>query len=564
MIPFKREIEIVELLNQRGSVTVRELVELFDVAEVTIRRDLQKLEARHLLRRTHGGAIKLDSLSNQVLGEATLATLSSNGVSVDGLILAPVQNRVAYTLRERALRSHIPILAESAPFEGAFYLGPDNYQGGLALGRWTGEYLRHQGIGDTHVLDISSPLSNGRARSSGLVDGLRQVLGDTVTMLSVDGHNVFNAAYQVAYDALQIHPEINVLFGVNDDLILGSIQAALDTGRDPDNLVAINVGGEGKTIFDVLRQRGPLKACLALFPEVVGQLGIDALVRLWAGEQIGERIITPCAVLTADNLHDYYTPVRQEWELNIEAAKRLEQTRWSTPLPHVGHKRVSFVIHIRTHEWYQNMAKAMQERARQVGVDLNVEDVNEDFKAEIRELRRLIGKAAATYIQDGDTIILDTGTTTTHMAQFLHSYRNLTVITNSFNVLQVLQRSSHVNLISTGGAFQPESQSFIGRGARLLLNEMRADKVFLVAGGISTTFGISSKDQQEAEVRQAMIDAAREVVVLADHTVMGIDSHAFVTVLDKVDTIITDAGVRSADRLEFNRRGIKVIVADEV
>jgi DeoR/GlpR family transcriptional regulator of sugar metabolism len=563
MLHVEREIEIIDLLNKHGSVTVRELVELFNVAEVTVRRDLQKLEARNLLLRTHGGAIRIDSASTHVLRNPTPPATPSGEVQVDALILAPVQNRVAHTLRARALRTQIPLLAESVGFEGATYLGPNNYHGALELGRWTGHYVQ-QHVSQISVLDMTSRLANGQDRSRGFIDGLRSVLEDNFCVVSVDGQNVYSAAYQVARDALRLHPEINVLFGANDDLILSAIQAALDLGRDPDSFLAVNVGGEGKTVFDVLQQRGPLKACLALFPEVVGHVGIDAILRLWAGERVGKEIITPCVVLTADNLPQYYTGTKLDWKVNAQMVERLEQSRWHTPLPKAIHKRVSFVIHFRTHEWYQNVAKAMQERAKQVGIDLFVQDVNEDLKAEIRELRRLIGKTAATYVEDGDTVILDAGSTTTNMAHFLNGHANLTVITNSMAAFQSLQRSPNLTLILTGGEYQRDSESFIGHGARRLLSEMRADKVFLVAGGVSSSFGVSSKNQQEAEVRQSMINAAREVVVLADHTVIGVDSHSFVAGLDRVNTIITDAGILSADRLEFNRRGIKIIVADEV
>jgi DeoR/GlpR family transcriptional regulator of sugar metabolism len=564
MLHIEREIEIIDILNKRGSVTVRELVERFDVTEVTVRRDLQKLEERNLLRRTHGGAIKIDGVSTRLLRESAPSSIVSNDIQVDALILAPVQNRVAHTLRERALRSRIPLLAESVGFEGAIYLGPDNYHGALDLGRWTGAYLRQQQISQPHVLDITSDLPNGHERSSGFTDGLRSVLGEIASVLTVDGRAVYNAAYQVVYDALRIHPEINVLFGVNDDLILGAIQAALDLGRDPDSFLAVNVGGEGKTLFDTLQQRGPLKACLALFPEVVGRAGIDAALRLWAGEDIGADIITPSTVLTADNVSDYYKSVKQDWLVDLSAVEQLEQTRWQTPLPPPRHQCVSFVIHFRTHEWYQNIAKAMHERARQVGITLMVQDVNEDLKAEISELRRLIGKKAASYVSEGETIILDSGSTTANMAHFLDKHRNLTVITNSAAVFQHLQRNLNVRLILTGGEFHPESQAFVGRGAHLHLQEIRADKVFLVAGGLTANFGLSSKNQQEAEVRRAMISAAREVVVLADHTVLGVDSHSFVVGLERVHTLITDAGILSEDRLDFNQRGITVIVADEV
>jgi len=109
-----------------------------------------------------------------------------------------------------------------------------------------------------------------------------------------------------------------------------------------------------------------------------------------------------------------------------------------------------------------------------------------------------------------------------------------------------------------------ESQALVGRGAELLLRELRAHKVFIVAGGVSPSFGVSCANLPEAEVRRAMIAAAREVVLLVDHTVIGTEAHSRITGLENIDTIVTDAGTSPAQRLEFNQRGIKVIVAGQI
>ncbi len=165
---------------------------------------------------------------------------------------------------------------------------------------------------------------------------------------------------------------------------------------------------------------------------------------------------------------------------------------------------------------------------------------------------------------DPDTIILDSGTPTTFMAQFLQGYHNLTVITNSLAVFHALQDNPDITLTLTGGQYQRDAQSLAGHGGHLFLREIRADKAFIVAGGVSSAFGVSSKNLPEAEMRRAMISAAREVVVLADHSVLGVDANVRVTSLDRVHTLITDAGALAAHRLEFNQRGIKVMVAGQV
>lgn len=560
MLLIEREKEIISLVNRRGTVSVRELAEVCNVTEVTIRRDLKKLEDLRLIHRTHGGAARIDNL----LQQAAVHSLPTIDLETDALILAPVQTLAAHTLRERALRSQIPLLAESAPLDGAIYLGPRNYENALELGHWAGHYVQDHLGGSATVLLIELQLPNTQARSAGFAEGMCDVMGESVHFIKVDGIGLYNEAYSVALNALRVHPEINVIFGINDDSVLGGLQAYLDLEHDPERLLAVNVGGEGKTLLDELHRKGPLKACLALFPEIVGRMAVDGVVRLWAGEEISGEMITPGTILTAENLLDYYELTDSGWKLDETAVSRLPQTLWPAPAPPTPDRRLSFVMHFRTHEWYQNMAAAMQQRADEYGIELSIEDVNEDIQAEIVELRRLIGKMAASYVHNGDTIIMDAGTPTASMAQFLDNHQNLTVITNSYAVFQRLQRNPNIRLVMTGGDYQREAGAFVGRGAQLLLNEMRADKVFLVASGLSESFGVSCKDPAEADVRRAMIHAAREVVVLVDHTVIGNDSRIRVAGLEAIHTVITDLGLPSSYRLKLNQRGIKVIVAGEV
>ncbi|MCC7450697.1 MAG: DeoR family transcriptional regulator [Anaerolineae bacterium] len=564
MVLIPREAEIITLVNKQGTVSVRELAEIYHVAEITIRRDLRKLESLHLLRRTHGGAMRLDDQTAWGLPDVIDLLDTSPYVSADALVLAPVQHQIAHTLRERALRSHIPLIAESAPQKGAIYLGPDNFDASVKLGQWTAQYIEEAFDGRAHVLSIILSLPNTLERSAGFLEGLQSTLHTPPHVVTINGHGFYNEAYQAALDALHVHPEINVIFGINDDSVMGGLQAYLDLERDPDQLVAVNVGGEGKTLFDELQRGGALRACLALFPEVVGRMAVDTALRLWNGEDIGRAVITPSVILTADNLSDYYTCNDQVWQLNRAAVDQLEYTRLSSPMPNVSNKRLSFVFHYRTHEWYANVTKAMRERAEQVGVHFSAEDVNEDLKAEIAELRRLIGKAAAAYVNDGETIILDTGMATACMVQFLHGHKNLTVITNSIAVFQRLQNNPEINLTLTGGNLHRDSQALVSRGAQLLLKEVRADKAFIVAGGVSQAFGVSCANLPEAEIRRAMIAAAREVVLLVDHTAIGTEAHTRITGLEDIDTIITDAGTLPAQRLELNQRGIKVIVAGQI
>ena len=303
-----------------------------------------------------------------------------------------------------------------------------------------------------------------------------------------------------------------------------------------------------------------MKAVAAMFPEVVGRLALDAIAFLWSGGIIQGDIISPTVILTPENVDQFYNQ-RKQWQFISDSLDERVQFPWYNTAPEIDNKRVSFLILYRTHEWYQNVARAMAERARAIGAAFSVEDINEDIRAEILELRRLIGKLAASYVEEGDKIILDSGSTTTFMAHFLKGFQDLTVITNSYVVFQQLLNEPNIKLTLTGGEFDPDSESFVGRSPQLLLQELRADKAFIVAGGLSSSFGISSVNEAEADVRRLMIQAAREVIVLADHTVFDADSNIRVADLDHIDTIVTDAGVMSAQHLELTQRGIKVVVA---
>lgn len=563
MLFSKREKQIVEIVNKNGGYSVRELAMHFDVTEATIRRDLQKLEDHNLLQRLHGGAIPI---GNNELSPFSQPMDSHKAQTEEALILAPVQNTASHTLREKTLRNRIPFLAESCPQEGAIYLGPNNFEAGYTLGCWAGDYILTNGLNSegTYVLDISEyDLANTKERSTGFIEGIRSVLGKAPIIYSVDGGGLYVGAYQIAMDALRLEPRTNVIFGINDDSVLAGIQAYYDLNLPPDRLIAVNIGAEGGTLLKTLSGNTPLIASIALFPEIVGRLAIDAVMHLWSGEKIDNALITPHRLLTKSNLAEYYCEANGGWDLIDIPEVSLPQLANDASSEYKG-KEITFVILHQTHEWYQNVAQAMQERADTFGITLRIKYLRDDLLDEIKELRRIIGKFAASQVHDGETIILDTGSTTNYMAQFLRQRKDLTVITNSHDIFNQLHSSPDIKLLLTGGQYDAKSRSFVGRGADLMLRDMRADKAFIVAGGISATFGVSSVNLPEAEVRREMISASREIIVLADHTVLQSESNYRVTSLENVDTLITDAGIRASQSLELSQLGIKVVVAGRV
>ncbi len=568
MLLEERENIILQNINAKGTATVRQLARACDVTEVTVRRDLKRLEESKLLKRVFGGAVSIERSQHKAPQYAAGTSEAPALPNADALIVTTIDTRDAHTLRERAIRQDIPLIAEGNPQDGAVYLGIDNYEAGCQLGLWSANHLRRHGFANAHVLDIGvMSMSATRLRSKGFLDGLSAGAGDEAAALSIDGKGRYNSAYHIALDALRLHPEINLIFGINDDSILAGMQAYHDLGRDKSMLIAVSIGGEGNTIFDALMGEGPLKACMAMFPEVVGRLAIDTVRYLWRADRGDFNVITPTALLTAENINQFYVKKENDWQFVDEDIIRTVSLPWRAEDlrgAEARKRRISFSISFRTHEWYQNLAKAMHARAKSVGVEFSVVDVNEDIRQEIRELQRIIGKLAASYIREGETVILDAGTTTMNMTQFLKQRQNITVITNSPDIFAGLRPNPSIKLILSGGAFDREAQAFAGRQVHALFKEMRVDKAFIGAEGFSSSFGLSAQNANVAEVRRSMIGAAREVVVLADHTLLGVDSDVHVTDIVNVDTLITDMGVLPSQRLEYAQSGKNILVAGQV
>ena len=123
MLLEEREHIILTQINASGSATVRHLAEVCDVAEVTIRRDLKRLEDNKLLKRTYGGAVSVDRSVSVSPTRSDSSQYEASLPDIDALIITSVQTRDAHTLRERAIRQKIPLIAEGQPQQGAVYLG---------------------------------------------------------------------------------------------------------------------------------------------------------------------------------------------------------------------------------------------------------------------------------------------------------------------------------------------------------------------------------------------------------------------------------------------------------
>jgi DeoR/GlpR family transcriptional regulator of sugar metabolism len=176
--------------------------------------------------------------------------------------------------------------------------------------------------------------------------------------------------------------------------------------------------------------------------------------------------------------------------------------------------------------------------------------------------KQAIGKYAASLINENDTIILDSGTTTQEIAKNLDNYNNLTIITNGLNIAMALAGYKRFSVIVLGGNMRFVSVSTVGMLAESYLRNFYCDKLFLGVDSINLERGISTPNIEEASLNQAMISAAKEVIAVLDSSKFEKRSFAIIASLEKINAIITDSGISQEMREQIERKGIKLHIAD--
>ncbi|MEU4800852.1 DeoR/GlpR family DNA-binding transcription regulator [Actinosynnema sp. NPDC023587] len=168
---------------------------------------------------------------------------------------------------------------------------------------------------------------------------------------------------------------------------------------------------------------------------------------------------------------------------------------------------------------------------------------------EAKSARRLpekeaIAARAAGLVRSGTAIGLSAGTTTRALARFLDDVPDLTAVTNSTRVADVLQRSGRTDrtVVLTGGVRTP-SDALVGPVAVRALRSLHLDLVFLGVHGMAERAGFTTPDLDESETDRALLDAAGRVVVVADHTKWGTVGISTIANLDEADVLVTDEGL---------------------
>jgi DeoR/GlpR family transcriptional regulator of sugar metabolism len=179
----------------------------------------------------------------------------------------------------------------------------------------------------------------------------------------------------------------------------------------------------------------------------------------------------------------------------------------------------------------------------------------------VSEEKKKIGKLAASLIYEGDRVILDTSTTVQACAEQLANV-NCTIITNSINQADVLSSKSNINIQLLGGTLEKDHRFLYGASVVNKLSEYYADKVFIGVIGISQE-GLTIAHEEDGVVMRKMMQQAKQVIVLADHTKLGNTDFFKYAHLSDVDLLITDKIPPKPFRELLQQYDVELLTADE-
>jgi DeoR family transcriptional regulator, aga operon transcriptional repressor len=173
-----------------------------------------------------------------------------------------------------------------------------------------------------------------------------------------------------------------------------------------------------------------------------------------------------------------------------------------------------------------------------------------------------IGQAAAKMIQDGETIILDSGSTTVEIARQIRQmkFESLTVITNALNIAMELSGLPQIRVMMLGGLLRQTSYSLVGPDAEQALAKLSADRLFLGVDGLDPEVGVTTPDPLEAALNALMIRVSRQTIAVLDASKLGQRSLSVITPVKNLDMVISDSSA-PADTVEALRTaGVQVVL----
>lgn len=174
--------------------------------------------------------------------------------------------------------------------------------------------------------------------------------------------------------------------------------------------------------------------------------------------------------------------------------------------------------------------------------------------------KALIARKAAEFVQSGDTLIINAGTTMHELALILRRLPDLQIVTNGLTVAMELGHAPNAQVVMIGGVVDFKKLGTVGPLAEETIANLRVAKAFLGVTGVSLDYGLSMHSPMEAQINALFIQAASEVTVVVDSSKFGAGSLFRVASIDAIDRIITDGNIKPEIRRTLEDRGLEVVV----
>ncbi len=195
--------------------------------------------------------------------------------------------------------------------------------------------------------------------------------------------------------------------------------------------------------------------------------------------------------------------------------------------------------------------------------------VNYELTADEKEVQNVrekhaIAEAALRFIQPGDVVAIDTGTTTFELARRIVNISNLTVMTNDLQIALYLEANSDCGVIVIGGALRRNYHCSLGAFSVQMIDSLHVDTAFIAANGVTAERGLSTPNMEMAGFKRKLIEISEQTYLLADSSKIGKSSFAHIAPLSAVDALITDDSAPGDFIQQAESSGIRVIAAQPV
>ena len=274
-----------------------------------------------LKRRGAQYGIEIEIADAELSVENQIAQARELVKNVDALILTPAATSGLEEILKIAEEAGKPVVVEANPVEGmSTMVAICDYDAGFDLGTWVGNNVRNENGSPLRILDVGLPwLRPCLLRSEGFVDGVRSIQPDAVVTASINGEATPSIAQKIAHDTLKEKGDVDVIFAMDDETAQGAYQGYLDAGFDSATVTVAGFGLSGEPEKEWLMRREALKVSEAMFPEYVGLKCVDAVVKLFDGQQVSLRDVIPTVSMTAEKLEKFYPKQNGVWTPDLEA-----------------------------------------------------------------------------------------------------------------------------------------------------------------------------------------------------------------------------------------------------